>query len=240
MDYFTLTRTWWDFAFENPEKVKPIHSAVYLFAVEHCNRLGWKQKFGFPSNMAMEAIGVKKWHTYISAFNDLVEWGFFNLIQKSKNQHSSNIISLLVAMPKNGEALDKALSKHGTKHGTKQGQYNKTTNNIQDTSADEPPKYCTMDKDQFKEWYNNNEHQDQHKCRALMERYKHITGISYYYDKKEIGQLSQLLKKFKSKDKKQSFRTMLNFMIEDEYFKDKITFAQMNSLFNNISEALNK
>lgn len=126
MNSYDLSRAFWNWAFENPEKVKPIHSAIYFFAIEHCNRLGWKDKFGFPSQMVMDAIGVRKWHTYSKAFNDLVEFGFIILIEKSKNQYSSNIISLKSATPKNGKALDKARAKHGTKHGTKQGQYNKT------------------------------------------------------------------------------------------------------------------
>jgi len=63
----------------------------------------------------MEALGIKKHQTYIKAFNDLVKWGFINLIQKSKNQYSANIISIKNAIPKNGKALDKAFIKHGAK-----------------------------------------------------------------------------------------------------------------------------
>ena len=85
MNGYELSRKWFDWCFENPEKTKPIHTALYFFAVEHCNRLGWKHKFGLPTEMAKEAIGVKSWHTYIASFNDLVEWGFFVLIEKSKN-----------------------------------------------------------------------------------------------------------------------------------------------------------
>lgn len=112
---YELSRRWFDFCFENPEKVKPIHTALYFFAIEHCNRLGWKEKFGLPTEMTKDAIGVKSWHTYIKAFNDLVEWGFFILIEKSKNQYSSNII----ALSKNNEALDKAYDKALTKHVSK-------------------------------------------------------------------------------------------------------------------------
>lgn len=100
------------------------------------------------------------------------------------------------------------------------------------------PEYLTISKEIFIEWYNKNDQSDQYKCKGLMERYKHVAGISYYYDKKEVGQLAALLKKFKANDRKQSFRRVLNFMIEDEYFRNKITFAQINSFFNNISEAM--
>lgn len=115
MNSYDLSRNFWNWAFDNPEKISPNHAAIYFFSIEHCNRLGWKKKFGFPSQMTMDAIGIKKHSTYIRYFNDLVEYGFFNLIQKSSNQYSSNIISLSIALPKKGEALDKAMLNHEEK-----------------------------------------------------------------------------------------------------------------------------
>jgi hypothetical protein len=119
---YQLSRGWFDFCFENPEKISPSHTAIYFFAIEHCNRLGWKNKFGFPTQMTMDALGIKKHQTYIKYFNDLVDWGFFKLIQKSKNQYSANIISLQVALPKNGKALDKAFITHAAKQTEPNGQ----------------------------------------------------------------------------------------------------------------------
>ncbi len=119
---YRLSRAWFDWCFENPEKISPNHSAIYFFAIEHCNRLGWKTKFGFPTQMVMDAIGIKKHSTYIKYFMDLVEWGFFDLIQKSSNQYSSNIISIQTAILKNGKALDKALITHTAKQTEKQYQ----------------------------------------------------------------------------------------------------------------------
>lgn len=115
MDSYSLSRSFWDWAFENPEIISTNHVAIYFFAVENCNRLGWKEKFGFPTQMTMEAIGIKKHQTYIKYFNDLCDFGFFKLIQKSSNQYSANIISLVVAMPKKGKALDKANINHRAK-----------------------------------------------------------------------------------------------------------------------------
>lgn len=113
---YELSRQWFDFSFENPEKVKPIHTAIYFFAAEHSNRLGGKDKFGLPSMMTMEAIGVRSHNTFIKALNDLIDWGFIIMHQKSVNQYSANII----ALSKNNKALDKALDKALIKHGTKQ------------------------------------------------------------------------------------------------------------------------
>jgi hypothetical protein len=122
MNGYELSRNWFDWSFENPELITPTHTAIYFFAIEHCNRLGWKDKFGFPTQMAMDAIGVKKHQTFTKHFTDLVEWGFIGLVQKSKNQYSANIISLKSAMPKNGKALDKAMIKHGAKQSQSTGQ----------------------------------------------------------------------------------------------------------------------
>lgn len=115
MNGYDLSKQYWDFAFENPEKVTPNHAALYFFAIEHCNRLGWKEKFGFPMEMAKDAIGIKNYRTYSKTFNDLVEWGFFIVHQKSKNQYSANVIALAKNTKANTKALSKALQKHSQK-----------------------------------------------------------------------------------------------------------------------------
>jgi len=115
MNSFDLSRNWFNFAFENPDIISPGHAAIYFFAIEHCNRLGNKEKFGFPTTMAMEALGIKSYKTYISLFNDLVSWGFIKLIEKSKNQYSANIIAIVKNTKANTKALDKALIKHSIK-----------------------------------------------------------------------------------------------------------------------------
>jgi hypothetical protein len=116
MNGYELSRNFFDFCFENPEKVKPNHVALYFFAIEHCNRLGWKEKFGLPTEMAKDAIGINSYNTYSKTLSDLIEWGFIILVQKSVNQYSSNI----VAISKFDKALDKALDKAMIKHDTKQ------------------------------------------------------------------------------------------------------------------------
>lgn len=113
---YELSRMWFDFCFENPEKINPTHTALYMFCIEHCNRLGWKEKFGLPSTMAKEAIGVHSYNTYINTLRDLIEFGFIKMIAVSKNQYSSNII----ALSNFNKALDKALDKASIKHMTKQ------------------------------------------------------------------------------------------------------------------------
>ena len=119
---YKLSRSFWDFAFENPDKIKPTHIALFFYAVELCNQLGWKEKFGLPASMALEAIGIKSYSVYKKCFDDLVAFGFFEVIQYSKNQHTCNII----ALKENSKASNKAHSKALAKQLTKQGEYNKT------------------------------------------------------------------------------------------------------------------
>jgi len=118
LDIYSLMRNWFNWCFENPDLIKPNHTALYFFTIEHCNRLGWKQKFGLPTEMAKDAIGIKSYNTYISTFNDLEKYGFIKVIERSKNQYSSNIIEL----SKFDKALDKALDKAIIKHVTKQSE----------------------------------------------------------------------------------------------------------------------
>lgn len=116
MNSYELSRNWFDWCFLNPDKISPNHTALYFFCVEHCNRLGWKEKFGLPTTMAKEAIGIRSYNTYINTLNDLVNFGFIKMIERSKNQYSSNII----ALSKFDKALDKALDKAFVKHMIKQ------------------------------------------------------------------------------------------------------------------------
>jgi hypothetical protein len=145
MNSYELSRNWFNYCFDNPEKVKPSHTAVYFFAIEHCNRLGWKEKFGFPSQMVMEAVGIKNWRTYSKVLNDLVDFGFIKMIEISKNQYSSNIIAIVKNTKAPTKALDKALQKHSTKQGQSTVSIDKQLNKEQVT---------TISVETFLLWFN--------------------------------------------------------------------------------------
>ena len=131
MTGYELSRNWFDWCFENPEKINPNHTALYFFCCEHKNRLGGKEKFGLPTTMAKEAIGIKSYNTYIKTLNDLVDFGFIIMIEKSKNQYSSNIIALSNFNKALDKALDKALIKHTTKQRESIDSIDKQYNNKQ-------------------------------------------------------------------------------------------------------------
>lgn len=133
LNVYNLSRNWFDWCFENPEKISPNHSAMYFFIIEHCNRLGWKDKFGLPTTMVKDAIGIKNFRTYTNTLNDLVSWGFIKMIEKSKNQYSSNIIAIVKNTKASTKALDKALQKHSQKHCKSIVSIDKQDTIIQDT-----------------------------------------------------------------------------------------------------------
>ena len=134
---YELSRAWFDFCFLNPEKIVPNHGALFFFCIEHCHRLGWKPKFGLPTEMAKEAIGIRSYNTYSKTLESLIEWGFIILVEKSKNQYSSNIVALSIPDKAVNKALDKATVKHVIKHHTKQGE-----STIQSTGES----ICSIDK----------------------------------------------------------------------------------------------
>lgn len=109
---FKLSRIWFDFCDKNPEKVAPKHTALYFFIIDLCNRLGWRDKIGLPSVDAKRNIGISNHRTYTDTLRNLVEWGFVEMIQESKNQYTSCIIALVKNHEANQSASSSALVKN--------------------------------------------------------------------------------------------------------------------------------
>ena len=106
MNSYELTRSWFNFAFENPN-AKVHHTALFCWIIELNNRLGWKNEFGLPTNSTMEGLSIGNKLTYLNTLNDLSEWGFISIIKPSKNQYQSCIIS--ICRSENATALHTAL-----------------------------------------------------------------------------------------------------------------------------------
>lgn len=140
MNSYELSRKWFDWCFDNPEKIKPNHTALYFFCIEHCNRLGWQEKFGLPTEMAKSAIGIHSYNTYTNTLTDLIEWGFIKMIQKSKNQYSSNIIALSNFNKASTEALDKAMINHASKQSESTGESTDSINKQVNKETSKPSK----------------------------------------------------------------------------------------------------
>ena len=111
MNGYNLIRDWYNFKFENPSKVKAIHSDFYCYLIDRWNRLGQKNEFGLPTSVTMESLGIGSYNTYKKTLNDLIDFGFIKVVSESKNQHQSKVI----ALSKNDKATDKALDEANNK-----------------------------------------------------------------------------------------------------------------------------
>jgi uncharacterized phage protein (TIGR02220 family) len=111
MNGYNLIRDWYNYKFENPSRVKAIHSDFYCYLIDRWNRLGQKHEFGLPTSVTMEALGIGSYNTYKKTLQDLIDFGFIKLVTESKNQHKSKVI----ALSKNDKASNKALDEASTK-----------------------------------------------------------------------------------------------------------------------------
>lgn len=105
---YDLTRAWFNFKFEDPQKVRSGHTELFFYIVDLWNRLGQKEKFGLPTAVTMETLGIGSYNTYKKLLNDLVDFGFILIVSKSKNQYQSKRIAISNIDKATDEALDKA------------------------------------------------------------------------------------------------------------------------------------
>lgn len=93
---YAFSRQWYEFVFGTTEIISPIHGSLYFWIVELNNKLQWSPTIGLSSDYAMKATGTKTYKSYKKALDDLVKWGFIQLINKSYNQYTSNQIALVL------------------------------------------------------------------------------------------------------------------------------------------------
>lgn len=142
MNWYDLTRYWFDFRFENPDKCTSTHTELFLYICDKRNRFAQKEKFWLPTEYTMDNLNIRSRKTYYHVFNDLVSWWFIKIIQKSENQNTSTIISLILKNKKWKSKLDKTIclsniytsddtsddTSKGSSRGTIDKQINKETN----------------------------------------------------------------------------------------------------------------
>jgi hypothetical protein len=119
MNGYKLTREWFEFSCQNIDKVNSNHTAMYLYLVDSFNFNKWPDMLGVPTEWTMQKLGIKNYKTYKKTFDDLILFKKIELVQKSTNNHTSNIIRLIEVV-KNTKATTKAHTNSGTKATTKE------------------------------------------------------------------------------------------------------------------------
>lgn len=119
MNGYELTRAWFEFSCQNIDKVNSNHTAMYLYLVDSFNFNKWPDMLGVPTEWTMQKLGIKNYKTYKKTFDDLISFSKIELIQKSTNNHTSNIIRLIEVV-KNTKATTKAHTKAYTNSTTKE------------------------------------------------------------------------------------------------------------------------
>jgi hypothetical protein len=213
MNGYNLTRNWFNYKFENPEKVKAIHTDFYFYLVDQWNRLGQKPSFGLPTLVTMECLGIGSYNTYKKTLNDLIDFGFVILIKESKNQHQSKIVALSKIDKATDKALDKATIKASDEASDKATdsiikQINKETINKEtNIPTFEDFKIYALEKEptvslsalknkydawEANDWKNGNDKPIKNWRSALLqtmpyiEKIKKVAPDGYYYDKQGI------------------------------------------------------
>lgn len=157
MNGYNLTRAWYQFKFDNPSKVRHIHSDAYFYIIDLWNRLGQKNEFGLPTSVTMESLQIGSYNTYKRCIDELVEFGFIEVVKNSVNQHTSKIIKLtkidVVGMSNIDKATIKATDEPSDKATAKATdsiieQYNKGT-----IEVSKPKK---IDTHPMQDWVNDN------------------------------------------------------------------------------------
>jgi hypothetical protein len=90
---YALTKRIFEFAAEEKECTYQ-HIALFLWIVEKCNRLGWKDEFQLPTEEAMHVLSFGNKNTFLNALQKLIDWSFIKVTQDSINQFQARYIKI--------------------------------------------------------------------------------------------------------------------------------------------------
>ena len=106
-------KKWFEWTFQNPEKITTNHTALYMFCVYVQQSFGNKDKFTLNTSVAMESLGIASYNTYNKTLNDLIKWKFLKEIVRAKNQYQNSCFALSKFDKAQYKALGTALLQNG-------------------------------------------------------------------------------------------------------------------------------
>ena len=93
MNLYEILKKWYEYKAEHSD-LTGTHTDFIFFCIDLNNRLAWKETFGLPAIETANFLNIS-YNTFRKVFKDLTEkHKLIRLVQKSKNQYQSNIISL--------------------------------------------------------------------------------------------------------------------------------------------------
>lgn len=235
---YDLSRNWFDWCFENPELINPNHTALYFFIIEHCNRMGWKEKFGLPSEMTMNAIGVKNWKTYKKSFEFLVTYGFIKVLERSKNQYSANVIAIVKNTKAHTKALSKAIQKHSQKQVKSTVGIDKPINLLTIepinllSNKNSTAKYWSHFIEKFESWYLE---KTGNKYSYLAKDFKSLKKIHSFFEKRSTSKKIEFTEQYLLA----AFDFFLNKAWDkDQWLRDNFSIPNLLNQFNQIQNSV--
>lgn len=215
MNGYELTRGWYNFKFQHPDRVRAVHSDFYFYIVDLWNRLGQKKQIGLPTSVTMQMLGIGSYNTYKVVLQDLIDFGFLELISTSKNQHQARVVALSKIDKATDTALDVALS---------------ISDNPTDETSDEPTDKAT---DDIIEQLNNriieypfasfwdlyDKKKDTSKCKK---KWDNMTS-------KELSEIMNVVKSYVESTPEKKFRKNPLTWLNGECWLDEITVTTFNT-----------
>ena len=254
---YNLSRKWFEFIAPRKD-VKVYHTALYFYIVDLNNFLKWKKEFGLPTVDTMEMLNIGNKKTYLSVLRDIETWGFITIIQESKNQYQSCIIS--ICHDEKATAPTPAKPRH---------QPQQSSSTVPDTTQSSDPidkqekqvkKIKTVKKsknDSFPLFVTTGA--ETHVFTECKEKFKATylekcgTG-EYHFNAVDANKLKSILKKiiFKMKEKKPEASQFENaelinaaawyfinaFDFGDDWIRSNFNLTNLDSKFNNIYSAI--
>lgn len=244
VDGYSLSKQWFDFVINTNEMVRPIHGALYFWIIELNNRLQWKQEFGLPTDSSMQHIGIKGRQHYKKALDDLIKWGLIELISKSTNQYSPNVISLVLLDTKSNKQNnpldtlpDTLLDTKGSKQGYKQPVLPDTKSNHSKTEEQTYKTSKTLKEENEALFFLN----------IFKEEYERIKKIPYVINDADKLGINDFLNLFRQAIKetdnekfeylvKEYFRAAIKH--PEDFHRERMTLSYMVKNFNTINNSL--
>lgn len=90
----------------NQGKYKATHVALFTSLISLNNKLKWVENFGVPRDVTKMQSGISNGASYTKAFDDLEEFGLIKVIQKSKNQYTATVITLVTDLDVSYKEID--------------------------------------------------------------------------------------------------------------------------------------